>query len=725
MSDSEIEVKISAESSGVQAPIDEAKDGIKSLAETADEVRDSFTGLAEIIGTTFAVDKLVEFTDHMAELGEQVEHTAAITGLTIDQVQEFQNVVLGTGGSIDTANVALTQLSRKISEAATGQLPEAVDAFKRLGVSQQELARGNLNEIMGTMADKLHDTADGANKVQAMIAAISRSGPQLIPIFDLGSAGIERLNKAFADAGANLGEGFADKLEALAQEMYLSKAATQGVSNALMSILLPSISAAVVGFEDMKKQFSNSISQGGILAGIISGVGAALDTLVFSISAVSTAFKIVWDTGVGALQGITGLVVNLGKSIEDLKQGNLSGLAEDLKKALASPIAGVESGLKNAEEEVQKLIDLYHKMNAVASDQQKVGLGAGRGNPNNPFGAPQVKSDTKNDEATKRQGYADTYAVRKEYDDLSVQSGKESRSQEFADLQKALSDEKTATDASFQSEMALYQEGSDQYEKVKQEMANADLKFQVESMKLTQEETKEAQKDWTEAINTIDKDFDSMLTGILQGTQTIGQAFERMAGNMIISFMEAIAKMLVQWAAFEVSTSINGNKAGLSNPFGGSGGGSKSGGTVDLLLAALGLNTTASTTNTVSTTANTSAVVSDTAATESASVSGGGGGGFFGSLSDIVPFLDNGAVSVSEGLHYLHSGEMVVPKPFAEGVRNGEVGGFGGGGGDTHLHVHAMDARSVKQFFNQHGSTIAKTLSGQVRGGNRSFLQHA
>ena len=73
-------------------------------------------------------------------------------------------------------------------------------------------------------------------------------------------------------------------------------------------------------------------------------------------------------------------------------------------------------------------------------------------------------------------------------------------------------------------------------------------------------------------------------------------------------------------------------------------------------------------------------------------------------------------------LAMIHKGERIVPA--AQNTAPPYTGG-NAGGGDTHLHVHAIDARGVKQFFNQHGPLIAKTLSGQVRGGNRSFLQHA
>ena len=44
----------------------------------------------------------------------------------------------------------------------------------------------------------------------------------------------------------------------------------------------------------------------------------------------------------------------------------------------------------------------------------------------------------------------------------------------------------------------------------------------------------------------------------------------------------------------------------------------------------------------------------------------------------------------------VHQGEMTIPKTFADDLRSN--GGLGGGGGDVHLHVNAIDANSVKKF---------------------------
>ncbi len=70
----------------------------------------------------------------------------------------------------------------------------------------------------------------------------------------------------------------------------------------------------------------------------------------------------------------------------------------------------------------------------------------------------------------------------------------------------------------------------------------------------------------------------------------------------------------------------------------------------------------------------------------------------------------------SDQIAQLHKNEMVLPAPLAEGVRNMTANNGGrGDGGDTHLHVHAVDAQSVRRLFKNNGAALMATLKQQQR----------
>jgi hypothetical protein len=661
MSDSEVEVRFGADASGVKEGAEQAKESIGGIAESANDLKENIEMLAEAFVAVFAVDKLEEFTEHMAELGAQIEHTSAITGLSTDQVQQFNNLVTGTGGSIDTASVALTRLNRNISEAASGQLPLAVDAFQRLGVSQKELENGNLNEIMQTMANTLHNTADGANKTQAMYAAVGRSGAQLIPIFDLGAEGMARWNALMQETGANMGSDLSDNLERLDQALVLNRASSQGVANSFMTVLLPSINAAVIGITQMREEFSQSIASGGLLADIISGLGDVLDGVVAAIKTLVATFQSLWEIGRGTINALVDITIGWGKAIYDVAHGKLGAAIADFGTWGKKATDDFNKGLSDADATAAKLAkDLKAMMDASLG--KKVGIGAGKGNKDNPFSPPETKDTSKDDESQQRQLLAEKYDTKKEYDALEVQSGQMSHQQEFADLQKALADEQALVDESFNRQMAQYDEDSAEYQKLQDQKQLADMKFNIEHMKLDLELQKEDAKTWTEVTNIINKSFDSMLTGVLQGTQTIGEAFQKMAQNMVIAFIEAVAKMLVQWAAFQAATALG--IPGIKNPFGES--------------------------------------------------------GFIGGLLSFdvgTPYVPNDMVA------QIHQGERIIPAEQNAAINRGEASIGGGGGSHAHFHFHG-DSQSMQSLMKRNSGAIAKGVAAAARG-NSGALRSA
>jgi len=122
----------------------------------------------------------------------------------------------------------------------------------------------------------------------------------------------------------------------------------------------------------------------------------------------------------------------------------------------------------------------------------------------------------------------------------------------------------------------------------------------------------ETKKAWEEAVQPIARAFDGMVSGVLQGTQSIGQATKRAAANMLLTFIEAIAKMAAQWAAFQAATSMGfGKLAGaIGNPLSGGG----LGGVIGGALGMGGGKDAQSTAQTTATTANTAAINTLTAA---------------------------------------------------------------------------------------------------------------
>ncbi len=83
-----------------------------------------------------------------------------------------------------------------------------------------------------------------------------------------------------------------------------------------------------------------------------------------------------------------------------------------------------------------------------------------------------------------------------------------------------------------------------------------------------------------------------------------------------------------------------------------------------------------------------------------------------------IGYMAEGGFDVPHGINpvtQLHAREMVLPAHLADPLRQSINSGNIGGGGETHLHVHAVDSKSVQRLFDNHGATLAKTLRSQLR----------
>ena len=214
MADDNISVQFGAETGDLNAGVDEVKGKLGELGDTAPDLSEKFQEMGKTLLEAFAVDKVVEFMGRLAEMGEQIERTTKMTGLSTDQVQDFQYAVKMAGGDADAAGQSLLRFENNLAkQEGTGP---AAAAYKALGISLVDAA-GNakpINQILAEVADQFSQTADGARKVEYATALGSRGFAQLIPVLDNGSQGLAELNNKLEELH---GKQTPEAVEALAK----------------------------------------------------------------------------------------------------------------------------------------------------------------------------------------------------------------------------------------------------------------------------------------------------------------------------------------------------------------------------------------------------------------------------------------------------------------------------------------------------------------------------
>lgn len=276
--------------------------------------------------------------------------------------------------------------------------------------------------------------------------------------------------------------------------------------------------------------------------------------------------------------------------------------------------------------------------------------------------------------------------------------------QEYQDLAQAKGKEQALVMKSYDQEMRLYQQSSLEYKRLKAQELQAEQKFTQDVAKLQlqylaaqkQQRAQELQE-WRGMISSMASSFSSGITGMITGTMTLTQAFQGMARSILTSFIDMMVKKAELWAWDEI-IGITSSKTQAVASIQSSAG--------EAFAAAY---------------ASTAAIpivgpfLAPAAATTAATATESGG-------MSLLAYAQGAWEIDRDQVAMLHAGERVVPKSYAQGMKDDMAnGGKSAGGGDTHVHFHmsALDGQSMKKMLNRHGDSIAKSVIASVRNGNR------
>lgn len=221
--------------------------------------------------------------EYASSLGEQAQQL----GVTTDQLQVYRFAATQAGLSSEEMDQALSQLTRRIGEAAQGTKAQA-EAFSRLGITVKDV-EGNVLETgdaIPQLADALARIESPAERAALEIDLFGRAGQKLDPLLSGGSKAVNELADAAREAGAVLtpelirnADDAADALAKVKFQLQASvaaivakdAAAIKQLANSLATLVgyLASASQALRDFGLAQREFA---ARGKVIAGLNVGV---------------------------------------------------------------------------------------------------------------------------------------------------------------------------------------------------------------------------------------------------------------------------------------------------------------------------------------------------------------------------------------------------------------------------------------------------------------------
>jgi flagellar biosynthesis chaperone FliJ len=312
-----LNVKLTADSSSYSATFRAASDALNEFSKKQHEY---LADIAKDLAAAFTIDKLVEFGAQAIESAASLNLLSQSSGVAVEELSSLKLAAAASGLGTDALAEGLKHLNTSLAQAAGDSTSKAGEAFRALGVGVTNTngSLKNAAQILPEIADKFKAMADGPIKTAIAVDLLGKAGENMIPVLNLGAAGLAKFKQEAQDAGLVISGELAAAADDFSTRMTILKATiVDGLAVQLAAKLLPVLN-------ELADQFEKGGSAGSKLA-------AAADLIVTGVKYVAVG---VIET-VGAFQRLGTAIGAIGAAAVQFATGNFSEAGEIIKQSTA------------------------------------------------------------------------------------------------------------------------------------------------------------------------------------------------------------------------------------------------------------------------------------------------------------------------------------------------------------------------------------------------------
>lgn len=190
-----------------------------------------------VAGASAAMGLLVRNSINVAD---EISKAASIIGIGTEELSRLRYAADLSGVSFESLQTGVLRLNRNMVAVTNGG-KAASATFAKLGIDVMN-ADGSLrssSDIMADVADKFAGMEDGAQKSALAMELFGKSGAQLIPLLNGGSAALEQLTGEADKFGIVIDAETGRKAEAFNDNVTRLKGAFEAVATQIAAELLP------------------------------------------------------------------------------------------------------------------------------------------------------------------------------------------------------------------------------------------------------------------------------------------------------------------------------------------------------------------------------------------------------------------------------------------------------------------------------------------------------
>jgi len=309
-------------------------DGFRKMAKASAAMSAAATAAATVLTV-----KSMRAADELGKTADKI-------GATTQALAGLQLAGEMSGVSIETMNMALQRMTRRVSEAAIGT-GEAKGALLELGIDAQKLEQLPLDEQMGIVADAMQNVGTQADRVRIAMKLFDSEGVALVNTLAGGSEELARFAKEADLLGLALDRTDVAKIEEANDALLAAQGVFVGLGNQLAVEFSPIIAALATDFRNAAIENAEFGNVGQRVANAVLGaIGRLLDGYL-GVKVMLMQLKVLGlEMGAAILDGLTSAGAGIDFLIE--KYNILANSAAGSMLGLEAVPAGVERSMREA-----------------------------------------------------------------------------------------------------------------------------------------------------------------------------------------------------------------------------------------------------------------------------------------------------------------------------------------------------------------------------------------
>lgn len=196
----------------------------------------ALTGIGAVAGIAAAFS--------VSKLGNEIFFTAQRFNMSAQSFQEWSYIMQQTGSDVEDLKGFLETLASEQAAVVEGS-QGAIDNFKRLGMSVEEVVGSSQQELFEKTVKNIQNIEDATQRSAIAYSIFGDEASRIMNVLNMSNADLERARNNYALLGGTMSGELLESSTRLQNSIANMKQAWQGISNTLAEVFMPIVQAVV------------------------------------------------------------------------------------------------------------------------------------------------------------------------------------------------------------------------------------------------------------------------------------------------------------------------------------------------------------------------------------------------------------------------------------------------------------------------------------------------